>query len=208
LNIVIIIILAVIFLLLGIWFFSSVYVELIYQKNELNQKAEVLVKYHFFKKKIAPPDTKKKKKSKKAEKNKESLEKQSSFDYYKNKTEEALRVFNALKEDIADILKYCRERLITVERLDFDFVFGLDDPMYTGMANGLIYGAVYNILAFIHNNSGIRKSSVNITPDFDRECHNIKFHCILRLKNVHIIVIIVKTVKMYYKVKKVTKERK
>ena len=97
-------------------------------------------------------------------------------------------------------------KYISIKRLDIDYVFGLDEPMYTGMLNGLLYGIIYNILGFVHEKSRIEECSTNIVPDFDRVCHNISVCCILRLKNVHIIGIVVRLAKMYIKFKNILKK--
>ncbi len=175
---------------------TSVRVELVYEKNELNTVAQIYVRYLFIKKKIMPGFKKKNKKRKK------DTKKQAGIEYYKNKITRILKIFEEIKEEFIDILKYCSKKLIVIEKLDFDFDFGLDEPMDTGIVNGLSYAAVYNILGVMHNYITIKKCNINISPDFERVCHRLKFNCILCLKNVHIIVIIVRTVKMYSKLKK------
>lgn len=80
--------------------------------------------------------------------------------------------------------------------------------MYTGILHGIICGVVYNILGVVHSHSTLKKHSVNITPDFDNVCHSIHFNCILKLKNVHIIFILIKGIKIYKKLKKEMKGSK
>lgn len=189
-------ILVIIALAIAAWLFTWVTVEIDLKKNELNKSAEVWIKYLFFKKRVYPP------KSGVGKKKEEQNKMSAGDDGYIKLIGQAIKSFERLKDDIADILRFCTQKMIRVKNIEFDFTFGLEDPMYTGMANGLIYGAVYNILGVIHNNTRLESCRADITPDFDRVCHNISFHCILHLKNVHIIVMIVKAVKMYSKFRK------
>lgn len=199
-----IIVLAGFLSLLCIFLFTSVIVDISYEKNELVGKGEIYVKYLFIKKKLAPVSRKKENKAEEEETKKE--EKKGGFEYYKGKLTAIPQIFEALKGDLQELLRFCSKRLIRLKSLDFEFVFGLDDPMYTGIVNGLAYGVVYNILGFVCHNMTVEKKNINIVPDFDRECFGIKLNCILRLKNVHIIVIIVKLIRIYYKLKKTVKK--
>ena len=200
---ILIIVLAVFVSLLCIFFLTSVIVDINYEKNELVGKGEIYVKYLFIKKKIAPIS--RKKETEEEEEDTENEKKEGGFGYYKDKLAAIPQIFEAVKGDLQELLRFCSKRLIRIKNLDFEFVFGLDDPMYTGIVNGIAYGVVYNILGFVHHNINVEKSNINIVPDFEKECFGVKLNCILRLKNVHIIVIIVKLIRIYYKFKKTVK---
>lgn len=172
-----------------------------FEKNELNKEAQVWIKYSFFKKRIYPVKVRRNKKEEKIEESAKSDGGQGYIDNIKR----AAKAFDLLKDDAAELLRFCTEKMIKIKEVEFDYKFGLDDPMYTGIANGLVYGTVYNVLGLVHNNARIEECRINISPDFERVCHNISFHCILQLKNVHIIVMIVKVVRMYSKFKKSVK---
>lgn len=189
--------------LIGIWLFSYAEVEIHAEKNALYGTWAVNVKYLFFKKKLKPGE------KGRAEKDKVQTERQAaSLSEYRYRIKDMLKIFDGLKDDAAKLLDYCTNKLIVFKRLDLSIEFGLDDPMETGILNGLLYGAVFEILGFVHNHSNIRASDVNISPNFDNECFKASFDCILRLKSVHITFMLVKLVKMYIKLKKLTKERK
>lgn len=202
LNIVAAVILVCVLILICIWLFSSVYLEISYKKNEICANGEVWIKYLFLKKKIMPAKTKDKKE-------KEQKQKSESFETYRKKTADILHIFSMIKKDILDILRYCTKHMIVIKNLTFDFEYGLQDPMYTGILNGIFYGAAYNILSLVYHNANVEKFDINIKPNFDKVCHRLDTNCILRLKNVHITIIMVKTVKLYFKLKrKMKKERK
>jgi len=179
-------------IILTVFFLTSVKLELVYEKTDIDSEAEIYIKYLFIKKKLNSKEKKKK----------ETTSEEKDFLYYKKKIDEGTQIFKIIKPDILKILKYCRDRLIVIDKLDFNFRFGLEEPMYTGVLNGTLYAFVYNILALIHHNMKIKKSRINIVPDFDNVCHNVRFNCILSLKNVHIIVIIIKILKVFKKINK------
>lgn len=199
------IIIAVILILICAWLFSSVRLEMSYQKNELASEGEIWLKYLFFKIRLVPG---KEKKSDKENKDGEQKKNSADFDSYKRKISDILRIFGLIKDDILDILRYCTKRMIVIKKLSFGFEYGLDDPMYTGILNGIIYGAAYNIMSVIYHNANVEKFDIDIKPDFNRVCHSLKADCILYLKNVHITVIIVKALRLYFKLRKLSKERK
>lgn len=201
-NIAVIIILCIAALLTALWLFTCITVEIYAEKDELSGVFSLWVKYLFFKKCITKPKQKKKK-----EKNKDKEEKPPGLDEYKGKIGDTLSLFNELKDDVTDILKFCADKFIVIQKIDVSAEFGLDDPMDTGIVNGLLYGAIYDILGVIHNYSHIRECNVNIVPNFNKACYKIKLGCILKLKNVHITFMIIKAVKIYNKIKKIT-ERK
>lgn len=187
-------VICIIVILLAVWLLTYVTIEIYAEKNKLNGGASVWVKYLFFKKQITGS---KKEKTEKTKKN--------DSEEYKIKADKSLKIFNALKGDIADILKYCQEKLIIFEEIDISVNFGLDDPMETGIANGILYGLIYEILGFVHNNSHVKKITTDIVPDFEKSLFAARFKCILKLKNAHITVMLVKMVKLYKKLKKIKK---
>lgn len=196
-DIVIILVLAVISTLIAVILFSKVVLEITYKKNELDQQGEIWVKYWFFKWRVMPREIEHYEKEKAL-----AEEEPDEEGTYWGKMKEFAAIFDCVKDDIVDILHYLTKNRILIDKFDFEFIFGLDDPMTTGMVNGLAYAVVYNILAVIHHHATLYESEINIRPDFDQVCHRVRVHCILHLKNVHIIAIIVKFVKLYYKLKK------
>lgn len=187
--------------LLAIFAFTSVTVEIKASKNSPD-KLSVKVRYLFFVTNL----TEKKKKSGKRDEEKKSKAPRSLAEY-RQSVKKTLKIFNAVKGELADTLRYFADKAVKFESLDISVKFGLDDPMETGIANGLLYGAVYEILGFVHKYSNIAECGVNIEPDFDEAHFSADFDCILKLKNVHITVVLVRMIRLYDKIKKMTKER-
>ncbi len=74
-----------------------------------------------------------------------------------------------------------------IRNVELELDYGLDDPMDTGMMNGLLYTAVYSGLALMHRHMTVSDWNIRITPDFDNKKVNVRFLCILRTRIVHII---------------------
>lgn len=188
---VLLIILAAVVLLLCVFLFTSVFVEICCEKNELAGNFEIFIKYLFIKKKIIPAQ--KKSNEKKKDNN--------DFVFYKEKLSEISQSLKKIKKELGKFLDFCAKKLVEIKILDFEFVFGLDDPMYTGIVNGAVYGIVYNILGFVNHHASIEETKIDIVPDFERECRSLKLKCILRLRNAHIIIILIKLAVIYLKLK-------
>ena len=114
------------------------------------------------------------------------------------------RIYAECKEDISDILKYAAQNAITFKQLNTDIKFDFESPMNTGIATGVVNGVVYNVLAFLDNSVGVKKHSVNIQPLFYNSNYmSAHIYGIVRLKNVHIMVILIKSIRLYFKIRKV-----
>lgn len=174
--------------------FTNVRLRLTYKKSGAGSVGSICIQYLFIKIKIYP------KNKKTDEPDGDGFGKDLSG--YQLGIKKILRLFEEIKDDIIKILCYASERLIKIENLDFNFKFGLDDPMHTGILTGAVNGAVYTVLGVVHNYSYIENCDINITPDFDNVCHFLKINCIIRMRNVHITVILIKIMKIVIKLKK------
>lgn len=125
----------------------------------------------------------------------------SSFEEKRNKVSEYIKIFEETKDDAAKILDYAASRAVVIERIKTDIEFGFPDAMYTGIFTGVLNGFVYGVLGFIHHHSNLRDMKVNIQPNFELPCFKIDAGCIVRLKNVHIIIVAIKLLKILKKIK-------
>ena len=188
------VLLILIAVILFVILFTHVRLRITYKKSGAGSVGSIYIQYLFIKIRIYPQ----KKKT-----DKEGGEKpQKELSEYQLGIKKILRLFEEIKDDIIKILYYASERLIRIENLNFNFKFGLDDPMDTGILTGAVNGAVYTVLGVVHNHSYIENCDINITPDFDNVCHFLKINCIIRMRNVHITVILIKIIKILIKLKK------
>ena len=168
-----------------------------------NMKSSFLLRFLFFKnelyekRKQEPQEKEKEKKPKEKKKISQIIE---EVKYYK-------RLFTYFKKDLSYILRYAKDNMVKIKSMNFDISFAGKDPMQTGIYTGIVNGAVYNGLSVIDNFVGVEKWSVNVTPDFNSSAFvDAKFHCILNTKLVHIIVILIKFLKIYLKYRAKKKE--
>jgi len=216
--IIFLIILAVIAILLLI----PVRFEIVYNKDELQNDASVVLKYAFIKYSIYPEKPKKSKKKHKTEadeKSKEVDEKSEkpentekkeikykkehfSFEEKKAELEGFLKLFKELKHEIVKILSYTLKHAIVIDNITFHSEFGFDDAMQTGIFTGIYNGAVYSVIGVIHHNAHLRAMDIKLQPNFEKKCFGYRFSCIARTKTVHIIIITFKVLILLRKIKK------
>lgn len=180
--------------------FIPLRLELVYEKNSEKNSASAVLKYMFFKFRIYPYEngemSKKKKKQEKPEKE------QFSFERAKNRIETYISIFESVKSDAADILRYGARHAVVFEKISVNTEFGFENAMHTGIFTGILNGFVYSVLGLIHQNSTLKDMNVKIQPVFGNTCFNSRLECIVRIKNVHIIVIAAKVLKLLNKIKK------
>lgn len=192
------ILLAVISVLLASLLLIPFYIDIEYVKNAAENKTKIVFKFLGIKftlkphrKKESPPDSR-------AEKEKKdfSLEKfKDSFDLW-------LTRFKAVKEDIGGVLDYLQKKPVNIDDLSLTVIFGFDDAAVNGIMTGVLNGVAYNILGFACRHITIKKHRLSLNPDFYAKRFDINLKCILKLKGVHIIIVVIKLLKIYFKDKK------
>lgn len=75
--------------------------------------------------------------------------------------------------------------------------------MSTGIATGTLYGTIYNVISFLNNAFGVEECDVKVNPDFEKKHIDISSKCILKIRNVHIIIVFFKVLKIYFKITKI-----
>lgn len=194
-----IIILAIFALIIALLFVPT-YFRFEFIKDGKNKKFDVLVSYLFLKIKLNSPRKEKGKKNKKEKKPKKDTKQETSII---KKVDKGIRIFKEIEDEVIEILFYASHHAVRVKDFKVHINFGLDDAMYTGIATGAIYGVVYNIISLLNNHIGVEKCNVLVNPDFENRLLDINAKCILRVKNVHIMIMIFKVLKMYLKITKI-----
>lgn len=194
-----IIISVIIVLIICLFLFVPFQLHILYQKDVVINKMDVKIKYLFFTFHLVPNKQKKNKTlSEKEEQKKSTL----SFDDVKQILKQFEKNFNLIKEDIIDILHFLMRHAVVIQTIRVHLNIGLDNAMTTAMSVGTANALIYNILALIHQYSNIQNWDVNIIPDFDQKHFDVETECILKIKNVHIMIIAIKGLKLYFKLKK------
>lgn len=189
-------ILAVILALILILLILPIRIFLDYKKDENSNETDLVLRYGFLKFRLYGDDKKKKDKPEKKEKE------PTSFEEKRDKVSKYIKIFEEIKDDVAEILEYATSRAVVIEKIYTEIEFGFSDAMHTGIFTGVLNGFVYGVLGFIHHHANLRDMRVNIQPIFDNPCFKIKAGCIVRLKNVHIIIVAINLLKILRKIRK------
>lgn len=168
-----------------------------YKKDEVTNETSFVIRYMFWNFKLFGNKDKKKLKDTPKEE-KQPL----SFEEKRDKVSKYIKIFEDTKDEVAQILDYSAQRAIVFEKIYTDIEFGFEDAMHTGIFTGVLNGFVYGVLGFVHQHSKLLDMRVNIQPIFDNPCFKIKAGCILRLKNVHIIIVAINILKILRKIRK------
>lgn len=191
------IILAVILALILILLILPIRIFLDYKKDEISNETDLVLRYGFLKFRLFG-DEKKPKKDKPEKKEKEPT----SFEEKREKVSKYIKIFEEIKDDVAEILEYATSRAVVIENIYTEIEFGFSDAMHTGIFTGVLNGFVYGVLGFVHHHANLRDMRVNIQPIFNNPCFKIKAGCIVRLKNVHIIIVAINLLKILRKIRK------
>lgn len=175
-----------------------------YKKDEAKNEASLVIKYMFLKFEL-PGNKKKTKDDDKSddEAEEDAYENKPSFSEKRDKLSMYIKIFEAVKDDAAKVLDYTARRAVVFEKIYTDIEFGFSDAMHTGIFTGALNGFVYGVLGFIHQHSTLSDMKVNIQPVFENPCFKISTGCIVRLKNVHIIIVAINILKILRKIRKI-----
>lgn len=194
------VLLSVIILLVVLFFiflFVPFYLEAFYTKDAVTNTVKLNVRYLGMTFSLIP------KKSKKKIKQPQEEDSQSfSFDTFKQGFDVFHEKFNDIKDDIIDILKFLSRRAVFFKQLKLRIQFGFEDAMATGITKGLLDGMLYNLVGLLYRYVRIEDWSIETVPDFEHPRFDIETQCILKIKNVHIMIIAIKGLKLYFKLKK------
>ena len=200
-------ILAAILAVLAVILFIPVKLAVTYSNDGLSRKRELSLKYAFIKCRIYPKSkkTKNPKKAQKAEeKEQEKKEDGKPFSFEKKKAEieRYIELFNAVKADVIKLLSYTARRAVIFDKVEVASEFGFEDAMQTGIFTGIYNGFIYSVMGVIHHNSHLRDMDIKLQPVYGKNCFNYRFFCIMRIKTAHIIVVAVKGLILFMKVKR------
>ncbi|MBR5808740.1 MAG: DUF2953 domain-containing protein [Clostridia bacterium] len=170
-----------------------------YKKDDVTNETSFVIRYLFWNFKLFKNKNKEKKKPK--EKPKEE-KKPVSFSEKRDKVSKYIKIFEDIKDEIGQILDYAAQKAVVFEKIYTDIEFGFEDAMHTGIFTGVLNGFVYGVLGFIHQHSRLLDMRVNIQPVFDNPSFKVQAGCILRLKNVHIIIVAINILKILRKIRK------
>jgi hypothetical protein len=166
------------------------YVDIKYIYSEKSGVTKLYIRYLCFKINLIP--RKKKKKSQQPEK---------KADFSAKQLKQYADSISLIWDDLCEVLSILLKKAICVKELGVYSKFGFDDPMITGIATGAANTFVYNMVSIIERGSNLQNWEVSLTPDFDTPQLSVRIQSIIKIKNVYIIVIVIKLIKLFFKVK-------
>lgn len=197
-------IIAVVLIVFAILLSAPASIDFSFVWNEEIKRTSIKFRYLFIKKNLNG----KKPEKNKVEKNKAEKKKKSKYtlDDVRDGVGQAITVFKEIKADIKKLLGYAKNRLVVIRSLDVNADFDTKNPMNTGILTGGINGGAYTAMSFIDRNMNLKKWSIRITPLFEnRDYFDVSIEGIIEIKTAHIIVILLKSVPMLLKVRKLFK---
>lgn len=182
------------------------YISIEFLKNPEAENLSVQIKYLFFK--INPQPKKQNQSDGNIEENdKKNNKSKKKKEFSLGDLKTICKIYKHVEDDIADILYYFSKKAVTLNTFTFYLQFGTNDAMQTGIATGAAYAVSYNLLSLLNNVFTVEHCDVSIVPVFEKPLFEIDTKCIIKVKNVHITVIVFKVLKMYLKILNLKKRK-
>lgn len=185
------IILLCLLVLLGILIFTPIRLFLTFYKKDEDADFKVVLKIGFIERILYPSENEAPKKEEKSEK-----------PSVKDRITSGIELYKMIWEDAKEILLYASKNALKFENLTFHIDYGTGDAASTGILYGVISGIVYGIWGIIGNNAILESYDIDIRPDYYNTLLSLDGKCIVKLRNVHIIIIGFKVIKLLKKMKK------
>ena len=182
--------------------FAPLDAELSYHKDLYQQEEQLTLRYLG----IRIPLQKGGKKEKKEKKEKSEQEEKPDDESILARMRKFRSAYQMLREELLGLLRFLSKKAVRIRKFSFSLDFGLEDPALTGILSGIVYGVYYNLLALIDQNLRLDHAETKISPNFQTPCFDLRCVCILRIKPVHIMIMLLKCFKIYLKYKKNRKE--
>jgi len=195
LLIVALIIISVLILFIGVYAFTPMKCSVIIKRTAFEYKGRVC--FGFIKipvrlisrKKIPPPKPK-------------DTEPDTLIAKIEDEINDIKKIYNDSKSGLSDLFSSLRRRMKS-EGVDIDLKinFGFEDAAITGISTGAFWGLGSLILKLVDLLLGLKKINMDVVPDFSNEFFNIYAKIDLIIKPIHFIIILLRAVKVYKRVK-------
>lgn len=96
-----------------------------------------------------------------------------------------VHIINRRLHQVARVLKW-----LTVDKLEWNTRAGSEDAMNTALITGLFWSVKGTVIGVVSSLTRLQKLTINVEPDFARPGVSSYLICILRIRMVHIILIV------------------
>ncbi len=189
---ILLIILLCLLVLLGILIFTPIRLFLTFFKKDEDADFKVTLKIGFIERILYPSEKKQTK----------VTDKKQDKPSVKDRINSSVELYKMIWEDVKELLLYASKNALKFENLTFHIDYGTGDAAATGILYGVISGIVYGIWGIIGNNAVLESYDIDIRPDYYNTLLSLDGKCIVKLRNVHIIIIGFKVIKLLKKMKK------
>lgn len=196
-------ILAAAAILITLFIFKRMPIEIIYASSATHKKRAFKVKIYninVIRDKKRVKDTPEKEKT-------EKKDEEFGFSAFMESIERVKKIYKAASEGIAKMLKYLGKKT-SCRNFTVHLDFGFENAAHTGIAAGAAYGIVYGVASIVYNNLNIKKEDMDIevNPRFNKVCTDLYVKSIFRLSPAHIIKVLIMLFKINKDIKKIIKQ--
>ena len=79
-------------------------------------------------------------------------------------------------------LRSTAKKHFVIKSITIKYSFGFDDAAITGMFSGVAYSVIYSLMGYVDSNFNLKNKEVLISPDFDNNCQKFEFGCQCKIK--------------------------
>ncbi|MCX7714641.1 MAG: DUF2953 domain-containing protein [Clostridia bacterium] len=177
--------------------FSPLYIVIEYTRDAANNDFKLKIEYLGI-----TIRAKSRKKGKKKEQEKNQNEDKLSFAKFKSQMDGYVDKFQEIREDVFNVIDFLSRKGVRIKLIDIDLDFGFTDAMSTGIMTGIFNGIAYNAVSVLDHMFFVNDWNINIQPYFNDPRFEVRVRGILKIKNVHIIIMIIKIMRVYFKFSK------
>lgn len=115
-----------------------------------------------------------------------------------------IKKFNDINKKYNIIICYIKpyiKKTFILEEIRLDMELGSDDAAQAGILGGLVWGITGVIASFLSNNFNVNKTNLNIKTVFVEKKLNVDLYCIFKAKIVNIILVVLKVLYLYLKIR-------
>ena len=90
-------------------------------------------------------------------------------------------VISKAKQILQELNSTAKKHFV-IKSIAIIYSFGFDDAAITGMFSGVAYAVIYSLMGYVDSNFNLKNKDIQISPDFDNNCQEFEFRCQCKIK--------------------------